>query len=206
MPVRKKRSLILITIKRLKKYFTVLSAVLLLTSGGVGFSVAGTLTASTSLTVVHVTEFLHGSADITQWVGAWPQPPVAPKTAADIVPPVSQEVYMSKVDFYPHMMEWFTSPRPTPYPRFSNGINSMVAAVWSVDGGKTFKLQSWDYLVPTSTGKGLEEGMPNCWMGTIVHSICDRKEGECNGRNRTNLLFEEFTSGTTGCWGSAVMN
>lgn len=196
----------MITIKKIKKYLTVLSAVLLLTSGVVEASMAGTLTASTSLTVVHVTEFPAGSVDITQWGGAWPQPPVAPKTAADIVNPVLQEVYMNKVDFYPHMMEWFTYPYPTPYPRFSNGINSMICAVWSTDGGKTFKLQSWDYLIPTSKGKGLEEGMPNCWMGSMVHSLCDRKAGECNGRNRSNLLFEEYPSGTTGCWGSAVMN
>jgi len=195
----------LINIKRMKKYFTVLSAVLLLTSGVVEGSVAGTLTASTSLTVVNVTEFPAGSVDITKWVGAWPQPPVAPKTAADIVTPVLQEVYMSKVDFYLNKMEWFVYPSPTPYPRFSNGINSMICAVWSTDGGKTFKLQSWDYLIPTSRGKGLEEGMPNCWMGTMVHSLCDRKAGECNGRNRSNLLFEEFPSGTTSCWGSAVM-
>ncbi len=190
----------------MKKYFTVLSAVFFMTSAGVASSTAGTLTASTSLTVVHVTEFLHYSADITKWGGAWPQPPVAPNTAADIVPPVSQEVYLSKVDFYPHTIEWFPTPRPTPYPRFGNGVSSMIAAVWSKDGGKTFKLQSWDYLSPATNVKGLEEGMPDCWMGTIIHSICDRKAGECNGRNRTNLMFEEFPSGSTGCWGSAVMN
>lgn len=196
----------MINIKRMKRYITVLSAVLLLTSGVVEGSVAGTLTASTSLTVVHVTEFLAGSVDITQWVGAWPQPPVAPKTAADIVSPVLQEVYLNDVYFTSHSMAWATYPSATPYPPFSNGINSMICAVWSTDGGKTFKLQSWDYLIPTSKGKGLEEGMPNCWMGTMVHSLCDRKAGECNGRNRSNLIFEEFTSGSTGCWGSAVMN
>lgn len=193
-------------IKRLKKYFTVLSAVLLLTAAGVGSSVAETLTASTSLTVVNVTEFLYGSVDVTQWPGAWPQPPVAPETAADIGNPVSQEVYLNNVYFTSHSMAWATFPQATPYPPFYNGINSMISAVFSLDGGKTFKLQSWDYLIPTSNGKGLEEGMPNCWMGTMVHTLCDRKPGECNGRYRSNLIFEEFTSGSTGCWGSAVMN
>lgn len=196
----------LIKIKRSKKYFTVVGAVLLLASTGLMDAMAEQpqLTASTSLTIVNVTQFLHSSADITTWP-AYPQTPVAPKTAVDIGGPTGQELYIYKVDFYPHQMEWFTYPSPTPYGRFPNGLSSMVAAVWSQDGGKTFKLQSWDYLRPTTGGKGLEEGMPNCWMGTIVHALCDRKAGECNGRNRSNLMFEEYPSGATGCWGAAVM-
>jgi len=201
-----KRSFILKNIKRLRYHFVVLGGLWLLASGAAEVSIAATLTASTSLTVVNVTEFLANSNDITQWGGAWPQPPVAPKTPADIVGPVDQELYIRKVDFYPHTMEWFTTPYPTPYRPFPNGVTSLVCAVWSMDGGKTFKLQSWDYLVSTTKVKSLEAGMPNCWMGTIVHAICDRKAGECNGRNRSNLIFEEYPSGSTGCWGSSVMN
>ncbi|MBU0663071.1 MAG: hypothetical protein KJ990_00860 [Proteobacteria bacterium] len=195
---------ILININRMKKHFTILGTVLLLTSGFVDVSQAG-LTASTSLTVVHVTDFLHGSADITTWGGAWPQPPVTPDTATDLGSPQGQEVYLNDVFFTTHSIKWNTYPYRTPYPPFPNGLSSMICAVWSLDGGKTFKLQSWDYLTPTRHDKGLEEGMPNCWMGSIVHSLCDRKADECNGRNRTNLYFSEFPSGSTGCWGSAVM-
>lgn len=192
----------MITIKRSTKYLTLLSTVLILTSAGVDTAKAD-LTASTSLTVVHVTDFVQ-SKDITHWAGAWPQPPVAPKTANDITMPSGQEVYLNNAYFTTHSMSWAVYPKPMPYPQFPNTISAMVAAVWSSDGGKTFKLQSWDYLTPSRTNKGTEHGMPDCWMGTMVHSICDRKGGECNGRNRSNLYFTEYPANAAGCWGSAV--
>ena len=81
-------------------------------------------------------------------------------------------------------------------------MTGMLAAVWSKDGGKTFTLGSWDYLRATAHGKGIDAGMPDCWMGTMVHSICDRKPDECNGRNRSNLYFTEYPTGNSACWGS----
>lgn len=191
----------MITIKRSIKYLTLLSTVLILTSAGVDTAKAD-FKASTSLTVVHVTDFVQ-SKDITHWP-AWPQPPVAPTTATDITMPAGQEVYLNNAYYTTHSMSWAIYPKAMPYPVFPNTINAMVAAVWSQDGGKTFKLQSWDYLTASRTSKGTEKGMPDCWMGAMVHSICDRKAGECNGRNRSNLYFTEYPTNAQGCWGSAA--
>lgn len=172
----------------------------MLSCGFVAGAMAASLTASTSLTVVNVTSFR--GADITRWGGAWPNSP-------DTLKPQEQEAYINKVDFYPTTIEWYLKSASgvgvAPYPPFANGVSSLLCAVWSEDNGKTFQLKSWDYLAPATHVKRMENGMPNCWMGTIVHSVCDRSGGECNGRNRTNLYFEEYPSGSTNCWGSAVM-
>lgn len=158
---------------------------------------AAPITASTSATVVNVTEFPFNSIDITQWAGPWPNDP------DHVIPaPGGQEVYLNNVHFTATHMSWETTPFYTPYPTFPNTVNSMVAAVWSTDKGKTFKLGSWDYLSASTHAKGIEGGMPDCWMGTMVHSICDRKAGECNGRNRSNLYFTEYPSGNASCWGT----
>jgi len=154
-----------------------------------------TLTDSTSLMVVNVTEFVR-SPDITRWEGAWPSSPNA------TIIPSGMEVYLNSVTITPTRLAWESIPYKYPYPPFPNTIAAMIAAVWSTDGGKTFKLQPWDYLTNTRHDKGLEEGMPNCWMGTMVHSLCDRKAGECNGRYRTNLYFTEYPTGNVNCWGS----
>ena len=183
-------------IKSLSRYILIVGTMLLpfIVTQGV---TAASITASTSATVVHVTEYPFNSIDITQWSGPWPNDPDV------IIPaPGGQEVYLNKVYFTSHTMSWDTTPSYTPYPSFPNTVNSMVAAVWSTDKGKTFKLGSWDYLGPTTHAKGIENGMPDCWMGTMVHSICDRKAGECNGRNRSNLYFTEFPSGNASCWGT----
>ncbi len=180
-------------INNIKKY---LSLALLVSCVVVEGAAAATLTDSTSLTVVNVTALEFNSIDITQWEGDWPNDPT------DLIKPESQEVYLNNVHFEPTHQSWNTTPYYTPYPTFPNTVNSMVAAVWSVDGGKTFKLGSWDYLAASTHAKGIEGGMPNCWMGTMVHSICDRKAGECNGRNKSNLYFTEYPSGNTACWGT----
>ncbi len=183
-------------IKNISTYILTAGAIVLSFSIISG-ATAASLTASTSATVVNVTEFPFNSIDITQWSGPWPSDP-------DVVIPApdGQEVYLNNVHFTATHMSWETTPYYTPYPSFGNGVNSMVAAVWSKDKGKTFKLGSWDYLSPTSHAKGIEGGMPDCWMGTLVHSICDRKAGECNGRNRSNLYFTEYPTGNTSCWGT----
>ena len=158
---------------------------------------ATTLSASTSLTVVHVTDFRAGTAaTVPTWEGDWPNDPT------DVITPGSQEVYLHNVHFSSHHMSWSTTPTVTPYRSFPNTVNSMIAAVWSINGGKSFIMQSWDYLAKTTHAKGIEAGMPNCWMGTMVHSVCDRKANECNGRNKSNLYFTEFPSGSTTCWGT----
>lgn len=159
-------------------------------------SMAATLTASTSLTVVHVTAFAFNSVDITQWGGDWPNDP------EDLLNPEGQEVYLNNVNFTPTSMSWETIPYQLPYPVFPNFMTGMIAAVWSDDNGKTFTLGSWDYLRATAHAKGIDGGMPDCWMGTMVHSICDRKVDECNGRNKSNLYFTEYPSGNSSCWGT----
>ena len=190
-----KRSYILKNRKSVKQYFLLAGMAVLVSCVGVTVSTAATLTDSTSVTVVNVTQFPQ-SYDITRWGGAWPSSPAA------AIKPSGQEMYLNNVNFGTHNIAWNTTPYLTPYRPFPNTVNSMIAAVWSTDGGKTFKLQSWDYLVSRTHGKGLEHGMPNCWMGTMVHAICDRKPGECNGRYRSNLYFTEYPTGNTSCWGS----
>jgi hypothetical protein len=158
-------------------------------------SIAATLTDSTSLTVVNVTEF-PSSHDITKWGGHWPSSPSATKI------PTGSELYLYDVKFTPTKVSWNSNPYIYPYTPFPNTITAMIAAVWSMDGGKTFKLQSWDYLTNGRHDKGTEHGMPNCWMGTMAHSLCDRKAGECNGRYRSNLYFTEYPTGAAACWGT----
>lgn len=181
---------------KVKKYFLVFSATLLVSCVAAKGSIAIALTASTSLTVVHVTEFAFNSADTRQWGGDWPNDP------DDLITPEGQEVYLNNVHFSETHMSWETTPYRLPYTVFPNAMTGMIAAVWSKDKGKTFTLGSWDYLRTTAHAKGIEAGMPDCWMGTMVHSICDRKAGECNGRNRSNLYFTEYPSGNISCWGS----
>lgn len=178
---------------KIKIYF---SLALLVSCVVVEGAAAKTLTASTSLTVVNVTALAFNSVDITKWEGDWPN------DSNDVITPVRQEVYLHDVHFSSTHMSWETTPSYTPYPTFPNTVNSMIAAVWSTDKGKTFTLGSWDYLAASTDAKGIEGGMPNCWMGTLVHSICDRKAGECNGRNKSNLYFTEYPYGNTACWGS----
>jgi hypothetical protein len=184
---------------KIRKSLRVLGALLLVSSvaGTVAYAATPLLTASTSMTVVHVTDFRHGTAStVPGWGGDWPNDPT------DVIIPGSQEVYLDNVHFTSHHMSWATTPGVTPYPTFPNTVNSMIAAIWSVNNGKSFIMQSWDYLAKTTHAKGIEGGMPNCWMGTMVHSVCDRKAGECNGRNKSNLFFTEYPSGNTNCWGT----
>ncbi|GAB4332544.1 MAG: hypothetical protein Kow0089_00470 [Desulfobulbaceae bacterium] len=185
--------------KGLQRYSLMIAAALLVT-GLAATSFGATLTASTSLTVVNVTKF-PSSYDITHWTGYWPNSPDDTLTSAGAPGVSGKEVYLDDVHFTSHHMSWMTTPYATPYTPFPNTVNSMICAVWSDDGGKTFSLQSWDYLQRTTHGKGTEGGMPNCWMGTMVHSLCDRKPGECNGRYRSNLYFSEWPTGNTNCWG-----
>jgi hypothetical protein len=184
-------------IKSIQKNSRILGVSMLVLCGMATAANAASLTASTSLTVVNVTEFRHGTADtVPSWEGDWPNDPT------DVITPESQEVYLNNVDFTSHHMSWATTPFVTPYPVFPNTVNSMVVAVWSENGGQSYIMQSWDYLANTTHAKGIEAGMPNCWMGTMVHSVCDRKAGECNGRNKSNLYFTEFPSGEANCWGT----
>ena len=190
-----KRGLILNDTITIKKHVIVLSTALILSCIATKSSIATTHTASTSLTVVHVTEWAFNSVDITRWGGAWPNDP------DDLIIPEGQEVYLNNVQFIKPHISWKTTPYRLPYPVFPNAMTGMIAAVWSKDKGKTFTLGSWDYLRATAHSKGIDAGMPDCWMGTMVHSLCDRKAGECNGRNRSNLYFTEYPSGNSSCWG-----
>lgn len=157
-----------------------------------GKTPVGRLSDSTSLTAVNVTEFVR-SGDVTKWPGAWP-------ATADTLTPTENEVYLYGVTITPRRLAWESTPYKYPYDPFPNTIAAMISAVWSMDKGKTFKLQSWDYLTNTRHDKGLEHGMPDCWMGTMVHTLCDRKAGECNGRYRSNLYFTEYPVGNKNCW------
>jgi hypothetical protein len=191
-----KRSIVLSDVKKMKKKIIVFSMTLLALTVIVKGAIATTLTASTSLTVVHVTKWAFNSVDVTQWAGAWPNDP------DDLMTPEGQEIYLNNVQFSSTHMSWETTPYRLPYPVFPNAMTGMVAAIWSEDNGKTFTFGSWDYLRNTAHAKGIEAGMPDCWMGTMVHSLCDRKVGECNGRNRSNLYFTEYPSGNSTCWGT----
>ena len=149
----------------------------------------------TSLTVVNATELRFGkgptSADITRW-------PAWPNTTADqhfkLTTPESDRLYLFDVRYTSTEMSWKSLPHLPPYPAFPNGLNGMICAVWSENGGRTFIVQSWDYVADYSHGKHIAKGMPDGWMGAIVHSFCDFKAGECNGRNRSNLFFSSFPS------------
>jgi hypothetical protein len=155
------------------------------------------LTASTSMTIVHVTNYMNGTVpSMSTWEGDWPN------DSTDQLNPGYREVYLYNVHFDTHHMSWSTIPAVTPYPVFPNTISSMIAAVWSKDRGKSFVMLSWDYLASTTRTRNLEGGMPDCWMGTMIHSVCDRKAGECNGRYKSNLNFTEYPSGNTSCWGT----
>jgi hypothetical protein len=181
--------------RRILKCLGMLAVFLLLNSLLLSGAVANTLTASTSLTIVHATEFPFNTAQQTiTYGGDWP---VTPTTEG----PTGQEVYLNNV-YFGSNISWTTTPNTTPYPVYPNTINSMIGAVWSTNGGQTFKVGSWDYLRNHTYFKGLHDGMPDCWMGTFVHTVCDRKAGECNGRNKSNVYFTEYPSGNNTCWGT----
>lgn len=165
---------------------------------------SATLTAATSLTIVHVTSYLNQRTppSITTWEGDWPQSPDAQYLA-----PNGYEMYVLNPTMTHHSINWQTIPSYTPYPLFPNGLNSMICNVYVNSPSRTtYELGSWDYLAPYAKGKGLEEGMPDCWMGTMVHSYCEFEAGKCNGRYKSNLMFSVYPTGNTSCWGMEVMN
>jgi len=189
-----------------KNQLIVIFGVVLLLTTGVSEVKAETLTASTSLRIVHITEFKYGTnTSLITWP-SWPTGPDHQLSLGThgqvILEPAGQGNYLDRVSFTTHSMGWSTSPYLTPYPTFPNTVNSMIAAVWSLNGGQTFIIGSWDYLAKNTHTKGIEGGMPDCYMGTMIHSLCDRKAGECNGRNRSNLYFTEYPNGAS-CWGTA---
>ena len=185
-------------IDKVKKYCLVLSMLLCASCMCINGAIAEPLTASTSLTIVHLTKAT--PQDISRYTGAWPE------DYDDLIDPdkEEQEVYISSVNFG-SSLSWATIPTATPYSSWPNGINSILTAVWSKDGGKTFELLSWDYLGPYTSQKHIE-GMPDCWMGTMVSTLCGQKAGECNGEYRSNLYFTEYPSGNANCWGTVDLD
>lgn len=161
------------------------------------------LTASTSLTIVHVTSFFNKRtpAGITDWLGDWPSSPDAGYLVTGY-----REVFMTNATIDPHQLSWSTIPYPLPYAAFANGGSGMICNVYSYDNGQNFELASWDYIGNTSSFKHLERGMPDCWTGTMVHSYCDFEGGICNGRWKSNLRFSLYPPDNTSCWGIQVMN
>ena len=152
------------------------------------------LSNKTSLTVVNVTERRYGksptSVDVTKWT-SWPDTNNNNHLKLT-TPEIAGRLYLYDVVYQPKVMNWKSLPHLSPYPDFPNGLNGMICAVWSEDGGRNFILQSWDYVADYSHGKGIEKGMPAQWMGAMVHTLCDFKAGECNGRSRSNLYFSQF--------------
>ncbi|MFH2122649.1 MAG: hypothetical protein ABIJ50_04110 [Pseudomonadota bacterium] len=159
------------------------------------------ISASTSLTIVNVTQYLGplGYNGRETWDGDWPSSPDVTSTT-----PSGEEVYLDKAFFTAHSMGWTTTPYNYPYRLFPSGLNAVICNVWSTNKGQTFTMGSWDYLLPSVHYVHLEESMPDCWMGIMVHSYCDFVGTNCNGRKKTNLYFTENPSGATGCWGSAI--
>jgi hypothetical protein len=168
----------------------ILSLILIFTQ----HSFAAPITASTSLTIVNVT-VIEGNnfSDSPNWGGAWPSSPDA------TINPTGLEVYLYGVNLESHSISWQTNPGYTPYFKFPDGVNSILSTVWSTDQGKTFKRISWDYLGPTTHAKELDEGMPNCWVGTYIQTV-----NGLNGELRSNLYFTEYPTGTTNCWGTVL--
>ncbi len=96
-------------------------------------------------------------------------------------------VYLNNVQFTSNSMSWEWAPRP--WVPFQNTVSGFLWAFWSEDGGLTYHGVMWDYITNNHTGKGLGCGMPAPWMGTMLSTVCDKKAGECNGRERTNIYF-----------------
>ena len=184
--------------------------------------------AFTSLTIVNVEGRTYGgkltSVDVTQWstdysatgikTGNWPSIPGlpvlgSPATSSEITLPSSiwYEVYLYDVRISPKGQTWSTIPYATPWAGFpsTGGLNSMVANVYSIDGGKNFWVHSWDYLGPIVHAKYGEGTWDDCWIGVMVHSFCDFDPEFCNGRFRSNLYFSA-NNGDPNCWGVKIMN
>lgn len=137
---------------------------------------------STSLTIVHVTDYNTLDNSVTQWP-TWPTgPDVQYPLDAPSLPPAGHGVYLYDYVETSTRITWETHPHSTPYMAGGNGLNSMLCSVWSTDGGETFRLSSWDYLAPTTHEKRVSGG-DECWVGIMVHSFWDLE------RNRTNLYF-----------------
>lgn len=188
--------------RNIKRFIIVSVMVVSMVSILVQGAFAASLTASTSLTIVNVTQLMPYSVDITKWEGAWPSNPDATLDPRQMK--ANFEVYLNNVYLTSNTISWQTTPKYTPYIPFANGINAITAVVWSEDRGKTFKLASWDYLNPDTTFKVADDGFRDCWTGTMVHTICDRapNPAACNDRKRSNLNFTEYPTGAHGCWGT----
>ncbi len=185
------RTVVVKNITKMKKYCLVCCVGVLASFLGLQIANAAPLSTSTNLTIVHLTSAKPN--DISTYAGHWP-------TTPDASYPTGSELYISHVGFTSGHVGWNTVPGKTPYGTWSNGINSILTAVWSKDGGRTFQLLSWDYLGPYTHGKHVA-GMPDCFMGTMISTLCDQKAGECNGRARSNLFFATYTDGAA-CWGN----
>lgn len=165
------------------------------TSGRVTVSCTnGTLADSTTLTVVNVNTIGGWGVDVTQWAGSWPN------DADDTIRPEGQEVYLNNVVFSENELTWDTVPEVTPYPTFDTGINSLIAFVSSNDNGQIFTLNSWDFLTNSTHLKSISGGNDDCWRGVLIHSICDKTPGVCNGRYRSNVYFSGSDSWGSECW------
>ena len=195
----------MIYMQKFKLSFVVASMVTLFGVVTINSAVAE-ISAETSLTVMNVTEnkLAGGASDLTTWP-TWPTGPdhaLAPDSNGDLkLDPNGKGLYLNKVSISAHYMSWNTTPYFTPYRQAANGLNSYIAAVWSVDEGRTFKAISWDYLAPTSHSKGLHTLASDCWVGVIVHSFHDYSH------NRSNVFFTEAPEANPDdiCWGVKVM-
>lgn len=160
-------------------------------------------TDSTSLTVVHVDDYHNHMVD-PMWPSWPPSPDAGPPTASAPMEPDGQGVYLSNLSVGADHVSWDTAPATTPYLSYPNTINSMIAAVWSANDGATFSLSSWDWLANNTHYKTTGYAR-DCWVGIMVHSICDAQG--CNGQYRSNLHFaagvEQFPEPV--CWAASVM-
>lgn len=169
-------------------------AALLLSCVALTGSIAATLTDSTTLTVVNVTQTYYGTVPTGAQVGDWQHWPPADYMSLT-TPKDNWEVLITDVGISWDHMSWKAMPSPYPWPWLVANLNAMIANVWSEDGGKTYKIVSWDYMTAYSTGIHLSTPWRSgIWLGTLVHSFCDfegTSGDKCNGRYRSNVYFKE---------------
>lgn len=156
--------------------------------------------ASTTLTVVHVTSINYGSVPTSEDVTMWPSWPYTDNDEhLELVGPedtIGNYVLMFNTKVEEHQITWGSYSYTYPWRVLvAPSLNAMICNVWSEDGGKTYKLVSWDYLTSTSHYIHLSRPFAPGWIGTMVHSFCGF-EGDtpdvCNGRYRTNLVFDQY--------------
>lgn len=132
---------------------------------------AETLEASTSMTVINVTD----------WSGA-----------SYLTEDYTIDTLLYNVVYHTGGMSWSTKPYPRLWGQtLPNGVTGNLWAVYPLDAAaKSWRALAWDYIGNTTSSKHCCSDGPPSIVFTMLSSLCDTPTGRCANppRRRTNLV------------------